>query len=124
MSGLLGNGKIYLVKEPVCGRFGIPRLLAMLTQNSFNVPWNGIDEITVVTFNKSRTRCNILHCDFGGVDRTVRQLNCGTFKVMLDEGLIPERLTKRQLARLLLDGTFEGEFNNAQVEEYFKNQTP
>lgn len=43
-----------MVKEPVCGRFGIHRLMAMLTSNSLKISWNGIDEITVVTFNKRR----------------------------------------------------------------------
>lgn len=121
MMNLLGNGKIYLVKEPVSGRFGLPRLLAMLSQNTFNVRWNGMDEITVITFNRRRTRCSILHCDFAGIDRTVRQLNSGVFKVLLDDGLLPERITKEKLIRLLLDGTLEGEFVNAEVKYYLQN---
>ena len=52
MSILSSTGKIVMVKEPVCGRFGIHRLMAMLTSNSLKISWNGIDEITVVTFNK------------------------------------------------------------------------
>lgn len=58
MSILSGTGKIYMVREPVCGRFGIHRLLAMLSSNSLNVHWNGIDEVTIVTFNKRKTICN------------------------------------------------------------------
>lgn len=57
MSILSSTGKIVMVKEPVCGRFGIHRLMAMLTSNSLKISWNGIDEITVVTFNKRRTAC-------------------------------------------------------------------
>ena len=60
MSILSSTGKIVMVKEPVCGRFGIHRLMAMLTSNSLKVSWNGIDEITVVTFNKRRTACKLL----------------------------------------------------------------
>ena len=63
MSILSGTGKIYMVREPVCGRFGIHRLLAMLSSNSLNVHWNGIDEVTIVTFNKRKTICKILHID-------------------------------------------------------------
>ena len=75
MSILSGTGKIYMVREPVCGRFGIHRLLAMLSSNSLNVHWNGIDEVTIVTFNKRKTICKILHIDPYGVDCTSRILN-------------------------------------------------
>ena len=60
MSILSGTGRIYMVREPVCGRFGMLRLLAMISSNSLGVKWNGIDEITVVTFNKRKTICKIL----------------------------------------------------------------
>lgn len=51
MSILSQTGKIILVKQPVNGRFGIHRLMAMLSSNQFGVFWNGTDEITIVTFN-------------------------------------------------------------------------
>lgn len=121
MMDILGTGKIYLIKEPVCGRFGIQRLLAMLSQQAFGVAWDGTEEITIVTFNKRRTRCNILHCDFAGIDRTVRQLNSGTFKVLLQDGELPDRISKEDLRRLLLDGTIDGDFVHADVEHYLKN---
>lgn len=105
MSILSGTGKIYMVREPVCGRFGIHRLLAMLSSNSLNVHWNGIDEVTIVTFNKRKTICKVLHIDPYGVDCTSRILNSGRFQVMLDEDLIPIHLTRDELEQLLLDGT-------------------
>lgn len=43
MSILSGTGKIYMVREPVCGRFGMHRLLAMISSNSLGVKWNGLD---------------------------------------------------------------------------------
>ena len=61
MSILSTSGKIIMVKEPVCGRFGIHRLLAMLSSVALNVRWNGTEEMTIVTFNKRRTICKILH---------------------------------------------------------------
>lgn len=51
MSILSQTGKIILVRQPVNGRFGIHRLMAMLSSNQFEVCWNGTDEITIVTFN-------------------------------------------------------------------------
>ena len=80
-------------------------LLAMLSSNSLNVHWNGIDEVTIVTFNKRKTICKILHIDPYGVDCTSRILNSGRFQVMLDEDLIPIHLTRDELEQLLLDGT-------------------
>ncbi len=107
MSILSSTGKIVMVKEPVCGRFGIHRLMAMLTSNSLKVSWNGIDEITVVTFNKRRTACKLLHIDVYGIDCTTRILNSGRFQVMLSENQIPVNLTRQELEQLLREGTVQ-----------------
>ena len=85
MSILSQSGKIILVREPVCGRFGIHRLIAQLTSGALNVSWDGKSEITMVTFNKKRTLCKILHIDDYGVDCTTRILNTGRFQVILDD---------------------------------------
>ena len=37
MALLSTTGKIFLVLEPISGRFGIPRLLAKLSSNSLNI---------------------------------------------------------------------------------------
>ena len=81
MSILSQSGKIILVREPVCGRFGIHRLIAQLTSGALNVSWDGKSEITMITFNKKRTLCKILHIDDYGVDCTTRILNTGRFQV-------------------------------------------
>ena len=60
MSILSSTGKILMVREPICGRFGIHKLMAMLSSGTLNVKWNGIEEISVVTFNRRRTICKIL----------------------------------------------------------------
>ena len=80
MSILSQSGKIILVREPVCGRFGIHRLIAQFTSGALNVSWDGKSEITMVTFNKKRTLCKILHIDDYGVDCTTRILNTGRFQ--------------------------------------------
>ncbi len=45
MSILSSTGKILMVREPICGRFGIHKLMAMLSSGVLNVKWNGIDEL-------------------------------------------------------------------------------
>ena len=107
MSILSSTGKIVMVKEPVCGRFGIHRLMAMLTSNSLKISWNGIDEITVVTFHKRRPACKLLHIDVYGIDCTTRILNSGRFQVMLSENQIPVNLTRQELEQLLREGTVQ-----------------
>ena len=117
MSILSATGKIIMVQEPVSGRFGLQKLLAKLSSNAYGVNWNGSDEISLVTFNKKRTICKILH-----VDDTTRILNHGNFKVLLDEGLIPRRLTREALERLIIDGTLEGEYQNEISKQLLENQ--
>lgn len=73
----------------------------MLSTGGLKVGWNGSEEITVVTFNKRRTLCKILHADEWGVDCTTRILSSGTFKVMLETGSLPEAMTRETLEALL-----------------------
>ena len=40
-----------------------------------------------------------------GVDLTSRQLNHGTFRIMLEEGLLPKSLKREELEILLQGGT-------------------
>ena len=122
MSILSATGKIIMVQEPVSGRFGLQKLLAKLSSNAYGVNWNGSDEISLVTFNKKHTICKILHVDDTGVDCTTRILNHGNFKVLLDEGLIPRRLTREALERLIIDGTLEGEYQNEISKQLLENQ--
>ena len=122
MSILSATGKIIMVQEPVSGRFGLQKLLAKLSSNAYGVNWKGSDEISLVTFNKKRTICKILHVDDTGVDCTTRILNHGNFKVLLDEGLIPRRLTREALERLIIDGTLEGEYQNEISKQLLENQ--
>ena len=67
MSILSSTCRIFLVKTPVSGRFGLARLLAQLSSQAFGVRWDGIEELTIITFNKTRTICKILHTEDKGV---------------------------------------------------------
>ncbi len=113
MALISSTGKIVMILTPVCGRWGIHKLMAKLSSNEFKVNWSATEEITIVTFNRKRTSCKILHADITGVDCTTRILNQGRFKIMLDENLIPRTMTREQLERLLLDGTISGEYQHA-----------
>lgn len=60
MSFLSSTGRIVLIKEPISGRFGMPRLLAKLASNSLKVDWDGEEKITIITFNKRRSIAKVL----------------------------------------------------------------
>ena len=62
----------------------------------------------------------MLHYDACGVERYVRRLKEGVYQVILDAGLIPGRLTRRQLERLLSDGTLSGELRYPWAQAYLK----
>ncbi|MCI6906823.1 MAG: transposase [Succinatimonas sp.] len=109
MSYFLPEGKILIARQPVSGRFGVPRLMANLSANAAKYDWNGVDPINVITFNKFRDRCKIISYDRYGVTLTVRVLHSGRFKVMLDEGLIPSTINKSELEELMRTGTLSTE---------------
>ena len=48
---LPSEGRIVMVKEPVSGRFGVHKLMAHLTMNTYGTAWDGDETITLVTFN-------------------------------------------------------------------------
>lgn len=118
MSLLSTSGDIFLIKEPVCGRYGMHKLRACLTAGTLGVKWNCIDEITVVTFNKAKTICSILHIDSCGWERTTRRLKRGRYDVILSQGLIPGLLTRQMLERLLSDGTQSGPLRSEEGQTY------
>lgn len=104
-----------MVREPICGRFGIHRLLAMLSSGVLNVKWNGLDEITVITFNKKRTLCKILHVDEYGVDCTSRILNTGIFQVVFSDNAIPVHLSRDELEVMLKHGTLPEKYKHKEA---------
>lgn len=78
MSILSSTGKIYLILVPVNGRWGMIKLMQYLEgfkQKDSIIEWDGKEEITIVTLNKKRTLCSVLHVDENGVDRLVPHNN-------------------------------------------------
>ena len=118
MSILSQSGKIILVRQPVSGRFGIHRLMAMLSSNQLGVGWTGTEEISVVTFNAKRTICKILHIDAYGTDCTTRILNYGKFRTLLQDDLLPVHLRRNELELLLNGGELpDSQSSSMQLKE-------
>ena len=118
MSYILPEGRIMILKQPISGRYGIPRLMAYITANSSRFGWDGVETISVITFNRFRTRCKIISCDKYGVTLTVRILHSGNFKVLLDDDLLPETINKSELESLMRYGTLS---IDAKTFEKFRN---
>ena len=87
---LPSEGRIVMVKEPVSGRFGVHKLMAHLTMNTYGTAWDGDETITLVTFNKKRTRMKILTADRFGITYSVRILNAGTLENLIRYGTTAE----------------------------------
>lgn len=118
---LFGRGRIVMVRRPVDGRWGIRRLFAALTSGTeLGLTYDLLsrEEIWVVTFSVQRKTMRILHVDEWGYSLITRVLyGRSLFRVMLDKGAMDTlRLTRGQLRRLVLDGTYEGEWQNAALE--------
>ena len=107
MSLLSSTGRIYLLKEPVCGRWGMFRLHSCLSVEPLGLSGTVTRKLHLLLSTKA-VRTSIFHYDMCGMERTVRRLRKGTFKVILDAGRTPGELTREQLERLLCDGTVSG----------------
>ena len=59
----------------------------------------------------------ILHVDDYGVDLTKRRLFQGKFRTMLADTSETITLTRKQLKRLVLDGTYAYEWQNSQLKD-------
>ena len=117
MSDLFSFGKIYLIMTPVNGNCGIPSLYGRLLNKSFGIDIldeNG--EVYVIFTTSNHKSLLILHIDNYGVDLTKLRLFNGKFRTMLANTDKPLILTREQLTRLVLDGTYMGEWQNPQLQ--------
>ena len=99
--------RLLLVKEPVSGRFGIPKLIAQLSYNKYNINWDGFSPIAVVFFNKRRSIGKLLIIDKNGASLLTRILNIGKFQIEFNDKGIPQNLTKSMLESLFLTGKID-----------------
>lgn len=99
------DGKIVLIHEPVSARYGAPRMLDLLYSNYFDFYWNGVEQLTIITFNESLSICKIFNIDAYGHTCATRRLKKGRFRQMLFEGRLPTTISRRALEKLLTEGT-------------------
>ena len=86
-STLLNTGKIYLIRTPVNGRYGILRLYNMMVSNQLGFEWEPDEEVWVVMFNEHRSRLRILHSD-------LQKMECS-----------PDTITREELRSLILNAS-------------------
>ena len=71
------EGRIYVINQPISANYGIPTMLALLNANSLDVFWNGVDPITIISFNEKLTLCKIFIVDKHGITCAKRRLRVG-----------------------------------------------
>lgn len=125
MYNLFSSGSIYLILTPVNGNCGIPSLYGRLLAGSFGVDISdSTSEIYAVFTTSNRKTLLILHVDNYGVDLTKRRLYKGKFRTLLAKPQEILTLTRQELLRLVLDGTYVDEWRNpalqAQLEAFYQ----
>lgn len=105
MEMLPKNGRIYVINKPISANYGIPTMLALLNANSLDVFWNGVEPITIISFNEKLTLCKIFIVDEHGITCAKRRLRVGRFKYLLRNNLLPTLIKRSELEKLLQTGT-------------------
>jgi len=116
---LFGSGKIYLIRTPVSGRYGLPKLHGMVTSGVLGIEVNpdSTEEMYFIFVTKTLKTLMILHIDEAGIDFTKRILFNRRFRIMLKDKANPIDLTREQLKRLVLDGTYEGDWESIYLKQ-------
>lgn len=111
---LFATGKIYLVRTPVRGNCGIPKLHGIVASGvlGVDIDLTSGEEMYFVFTTKSLKALLILHIDEAGIDFTKRLLFSRKFKILLEEQASPLVITREQLKRLVLDGSYEGDWES------------
>ena len=78
-------------------------------------------EVYVIFSASNMKTLLILHIDNFGVDLTKRRLFGNKFKIIIENNNKAETLTREQLKRLVIDGTYEGEWHSRALEIQIKN---
>ena len=128
MNDLFSSGKIYLIQTTVNGNCGIPSLYGRLVDGSLGVDIiDDTGEVYALFTTANHKTLLILHVDDYGVDLTKRRLFKGKFRTMLSDTEHPLVLTREQLKRLVLDGTYALEWQNTNLQaqmEVFRQAGP
>ena len=122
-SDLFSSGDIYLIRNPINGNCGINRILGKIVSKEWNIDFdlNNPKEIYVVIPTKSKRTLLIFHYDIYGADITKRILHNSKFKIQLEDTRQPITITRGQLKRLIIDGTYIGEWEAKELESIMKD---
>ena len=99
--------RIIIINKPVNARLGIPGMMNLMFSNSLGLFWDGVEPITVVTFNLKQRICKILTVDDSGITCSSRVLRRGRFQYMLRHELMPTSIKRHELEALLQEGTIK-----------------
>ena len=128
ISDIFASGTIYLIRTSVNGNCGIKSLYGRLL-----VGFNGIaidprsGEFYAIFTTANQKMLLILHVDDYGVDLTKRRLHNGKFRKILSDTEKAITLTRQQLKRLVLDGTYIESWQNHNLQvlmEKFQQADP
>ena len=122
MSDHFSSGSIYLIRKAISGRYGIPRILSMLLGGIFGIPYleEKNKEIYLVLFTSNKKIMLVFHADLLGYDLSKRRINNGKFQIDLEDTFNPKKITRDQLKRLLIDGTYQGEWRDDSLRKQFE----
>ena len=78
---------------------------------------DNVEEMYFIFVTRNLKTLMILHMDEAGVDFTKRILFNRKFKIMLEDQIDPIDLTRDQLKRLVLDGSYEGDWESIYLKQ-------
>lgn len=122
---LFNTGKIYLIRTPVSGNAGIPKLHGLVMGGTLGIdydPVKNFEESYFVFVSRNLKYLMILHIDDTGITLIKRILFNRRFRIMLEDHSQPLVLSREQMKRLVLDGTYQGEWESAYLQNKLKGK--
>ncbi len=110
---LFGHGRIYLIRNmSVRGNYGIPALHTLILSGRLGIDIDTDEEFYVCFVNRRQSMLIIFHQDEAGCTLIKRILHGRSFDVLMSAADKAVTITRQQLRRLVLDGTYHGEFES------------
>ena len=120
MDNLFATGRIFLIRQPIRGSYGPNRIYDLLVGGIFGIDILENKEETYVVFTtKRRQMLLIFHVDEYGFDLTKRVIFAKSpFKIIFEDSYNPVSLTREELQRLVLHGTYEADYETLKQENF------
>ncbi len=115
---LFGHGRIYLVRDRyVRANCGIPALHGLILGGALGFEVDTSQEYYVCFVNRRQNQLLIFHQDEAGYTLIKRVLHARNFDVLMTAADKAITITRQQLRRLVLDGTYHGEFESVYLKQ-------